>query len=136
MPLKVGDIVKALAYTDCFQKSHPEVCGLVVTSIKHIPEAHGIAAYDRLDCELVNLGEALANRKTLPATIRVEAAARFFAHEYSLASELDADEYDAEHRREAMITENRRREQDRMMALVPFEDEEEWLRWPDGLQNY
>lgn len=116
MKFVIGDRVKAIAYTDCFGKAHDEVRGLIVQSVKHVPEAHGIAAYDRLDCELANLGEALANRHTLPETIRVEAAARFFAFEYSQASELDADGYDAEwHAREAMITENRRREQDRMM---------------------
>ena len=78
---KVGDKVKAIAYTDCFNKEHAEVRGLVVLSVKHIPAQHGVAAYDRLDCELSNLGEALANRHKLPETIRVEAAARFFAHE-------------------------------------------------------
>jgi hypothetical protein len=96
---KVGDRVKAIEYTDCFQKFHAAVCGLVVVAIKHVPEAHGVAAYDRLDCELANLGEALANRHKLPETIRIEAAARFFEHEYSQASELDADEWDADFRR-------------------------------------
>jgi len=58
----------------------------VVIGVKHVPEAHGVAAYDRLDSELANLGAALANRHKLPETIRVQAAARFFAHEYSQAS--------------------------------------------------
>jgi hypothetical protein len=78
---QVGDRVKAIAYTDCFGKERAEVNGLVVLSVKHIPAQHGMEAYDRLDCELVNLGEALANRHKLPEIIRVEAAARFFAHE-------------------------------------------------------
>jgi hypothetical protein len=78
---KVGDKVKAIAYTDCFGKEHAEVGGLIVLSVKHIPAQHGLAAYDRLDCELVNPGEALANRHKLQEIIRVEAAARFFAHE-------------------------------------------------------
>src|ERR1700685_1770341 len=101
---KIGDKVKAIAYEDCFGKDHAEVCGLVVIGVKHVPEAHGVAAYDRLDCELINLGEALANRHKLPETIRVEAAARFFAHEYSQASELDADEWDAQHRARQLKT--------------------------------
>lgn len=95
-PFKIGDKVKAIGYVDCFQKDHAEVSGLVVVGIKHVPEAHGVAPYDRLDCELANLGEALANRHKLPEIIRVEAAARFFEHEYSIASQLDADQYDAE----------------------------------------
>jgi hypothetical protein len=78
---EVGDRVKAIAYTDCFGKGHAEVRGLAVIGVKHVHEAHGVAAYDRLDCELVSLGEALANRHTLPEIICVEAAARFFAHE-------------------------------------------------------
>jgi hypothetical protein len=135
---KVGDRVKAIAYADCFGKEKPEIGGLVVLSVKHIPAQHGVAAYDRLDCELANLGEALANRHKLPEIIRVEAASRFFAHEdahvpptcmcgsvlsavtftcvrgehctaryqlapfmlsareYSAASELDADQFDAD----------------------------------------
>lgn len=79
--VNIGDKVKAIAYTDCFGKEHAEIRGLVVLSAKHIPAQHGVAAYDRLDCELENLGEALANRHKLPEIIRVEAAARFFAHE-------------------------------------------------------
>jgi hypothetical protein len=77
----VGDRVKAIGYTDCLGRERAEVRGLVVLSVKHIPAQHGIAAYDRLDCELENLGEALANRHKLPEIIRVEAASRFFAHE-------------------------------------------------------
>ena len=135
---KVGDKVKAIAYKDCFGKERAEVRGLVVLSVKHIPAQHGVAAYDRLDCELSNLSEALANRHKLPEIIRIEAASRFFAHEdahvpptclcgsvlsavtftcvrgefctaktqlhpftlsareYSAASELDADQFDAD----------------------------------------
>lgn len=91
---KIGDKVKASAYVDCFHKDHAEVSGLVVVGIKHIPEAHGVAAYDRLDCELANLGEALANRHKLPEIIRVEAAARFFEHEST--EEIGSNGIDAE----------------------------------------
>lgn len=98
---RIGDKVMASAYTDCFGKFHAEIRGLVVIAVKHVAETHGVAAYDRLDCELENLGEALANRRVLPEVIRVEAAARFFEYEFSQASELDADQYDSESRQSA-----------------------------------
>lgn len=79
MTLKVGDKVTAIAYTDCFGKDHPEVTGLVVDSVQHVPEAHGVAAYDRLNCYRDDLGEALARRNSTPEqVVQVEAAARFF----------------------------------------------------------
>ena len=71
----VGDSVKALAYTDCFGKFHPEIRGLVVDDVRFIPEAHGVAAYCRLNCTERRY-RSMAND-----VIRVEAAARFFEKE-------------------------------------------------------
>ena len=69
---KVGDRVKALAYTDSSGVFHAEVTDLVVDSITRCGGVHGVAPYDRLNC----LKSFVVVGYTSP--IQVEAAARFF----------------------------------------------------------
>jgi hypothetical protein len=47
---KVGDHVRATSYTDSLQRIHPEICGLVVTSVRYMPAINGVESYWRLNC--------------------------------------------------------------------------------------
>jgi hypothetical protein len=49
--MNIGDKVTAIAFTDCFKKFSPAVPNLTITSIRHMPAAHGVAAYDRITAE-------------------------------------------------------------------------------------
>jgi hypothetical protein len=110
MEFKVGDRVKAKAYTDCFGVRHAEVTSLVVADVTPSGGQHGVAPYDRLNCYNVD---------RTAQVMQVEAAARFFEHDNDNLANLQT-------LQDAGVFDNEREFQSTRVATDITEDPGSW----------